>query len=64
MCKITNKAHRPENSVRDLHGARGPVVGPHWYSLSLISALVPKVWVTGQYVAKSVLQRSDLNPVY
>jgi len=25
-----------KNLVRGLHGARGPVVGPHWYSLFLI----------------------------
>jgi len=47
-------------SVRGLHRARGPVVGPRWYRLFLISTQAPNFSVIGQYVTKSILLRFDL----
>jgi len=32
---LPTKLAGPTDSVRGLHGARGPVVGPYWYSLFL-----------------------------
>jgi len=39
---LPTKLAGPTYSVRELHGARVPVVGPHWYSLFLIFAQAPK----------------------
>jgi len=34
---IPTKFESLTNSICELHGVRGPVVGPRWYSLFLIS---------------------------